>query len=473
MSQFQLLRSRRFLPLFMTQFLGAFNDNVYKNALVILIIFQGSTLYGIDTNIIVTLSAGIFILPFFLFSATAGQLADKYEKSLLIRRIKWLEVVIMSVAIIAFYLESVIMLIALLFLMGAQSTLFSPLKYSILPQYLETNELTGGNGLLSMGTFLAILLGTIVGGVLVSVDWYTVVQLFSNNNQGTELLVSVGLGLYGPFIIASVVVILAILGLIASFSIPKAEAADPELKINWNIATQTLKIMRYAQENRSVFIAILAISWFWFVGATYLSQMPAYSKSILGSNNQVVTLLLFMFSAGIGIGSVMCEKLSGGRIELGLVPLGAIGITVFSIDIYFASQHFVALSLPEGEMGASLFLAKSGSWRILLDLVLIGLFGGFYIVPLNAMIQKRSNPQTRARVIAANNVLNALLMVSSALATVAALQAGVNIPQIFLSLGILSAVITGTLFLQLPEFVRRFTAWLHLGRIIGDRLSKK
>ncbi len=471
MNQFKILQSRRFLPLFLTQFLGAFNDNVYKNALVILILFQGSTLYGIDTNMIVTLSAGIFILPFFLFSATAGQLADKYEKSLLIRRIKWLEVVIMSVAVIAFYLESVIMLIALLFLMGAQSTLFSPLKYSLLPQHLETNELTGGNGLLSMGTFLAILLGTIVGGVLVSIDWYTVVELFSNNSL--ELLVSVRLGLYGPFIIAAVVVILAILGLIASFFIPKAEAADPQLKINWNIVTQTLKIMRYAQENRSVFIAILAISWFWFVGATYLSQVPAYSKSILGSNNQVVTLLLFMFSAGIGIGSVMCEKMSGGRIELGLVPLGAIGITVFSIDIYFASQHFVALSLPEGEMGVSLFLDRLGSWRILIDLLLIGLFGGFYIVPLNAMIQKRTNPQTRARVIAANNVLNALLMVSSALATVGALQLGVSIPQIFLSLGVLSAVVTGTLFFRLPEFVWRFTAWLPLGRRIGYRLSKK
>jgi MFS family permease len=436
MNQFQLLKTRRFLPLFWTQFLGAFNDNVYKNALVILIIFQGSTLYGIDTNIVVTLSAGIFILPFFLFSATAGQVADKYEKAMLIRRVKILEIVIMSFAIIGFYLESILMLIALLFLMGAQSALFGPLKYSILPQHLSERELTGGNGMIAMGTFLAILLGTILGGVLVSIEQS------------------------GPFIIGGVVMILAVLGFYASRFIPTAQAAAPDLKINWNLATQTFKIMQYALENRSVFIGVIAISWFWLMGATYLSQVPAYSKSILGGNNEVVTLLLTMFSVGIGLGSVMCEKMSRGRIELGLVPLGAMGITLFSIDIYFASQHFVALSLPAGELNAAQFIDISGSWRVLLDLALIGLFGGFYTVPLSAMVQKRSNPHHRARVIAANNILNALFMVVSALATVGMLQAGFSIPQIFMSLGVLNAVLVGILFMLLPEFVQRFAVWL-------------
>ncbi len=436
MNQFQLLESRRFLPLFCTQFLGAFNDNVYKNALVILIIFQGSTLYGIDTNIIVTLSAGIFILPFFLFSAIAGQLADRYEKSMLIRRVKVLEIIIMSFAVIGFYLESVLMLIALLFLMGTQSTLFGPLKYSILPQHLEEQQLTGGNGLISMGTFLAIGLGTILGGILVSIQQY------------------------GPLIIAGLVVMLAVLGFFTSRFIPIAKAAAPELKINWNFASQTFNVMQYALENRSVFIAIIAASWFWLVGATYLSQVPAYSKSILGGNNEVVTLLLTMFSVGIGLGSVMCEKMSKGRIEPGLVPLGALGLTLFSIDSYFASQYFVALSLPEGQMNASQFLAISGSWRVLIDLVLIGLFGGFYIVPLNAIIQKRSNPHRRARVIAAANILQALFIVVSALGTVAMLSAGFDIPQIFLSLGILTVVVMGTLFMLLPEFVQRFVVWL-------------
>jgi MFS family permease len=438
MNQFQLLQSRRFLPLFGTQFLGAFNDNVYKNALIILIIFQGSTLYGIDTNIIVTLSAGIFILPFFLFSAIAGQVADKYEKSFLIRRIKILEIIIMSFAVVGFYLESIAMLIVLLFLMGTQSTLFSPLKYSILPQHLEERELTGGNGLLSMGTFLAILLGTILGGILVSI------------------------APYGPFFIAGVVVILAILGFLGSLWIPEALAPDPKIKIRWNFVSQTFKIIQYAGENRSVFIAVLAISWFWFVGATYLSQVPAYSKNILGSDNQVVTLLLAMFSVGIGLGSLMCEKLSKGHIELGLVPLGAIGITLFSIDIYFASQHFVALSLPQGEMNASQFLAISGSWRVLMDLVLIGLFGGFYVVPLSATIQHRSNPAHRAQIIAAGNILNAFFMVVSALATVGMLHFGFSIPEIFLSLGVLSAIVIGLLFLLLPEFVERFCVFAFL-----------
>jgi len=438
MNQFQLLQTRRFLPLFWTQFLGAFNDNVYKNALVIFILFQGNTLYGIDTNTLVTLSAGVFILPFFLFSATAGQFADKYEKSMLIRYVKVLEVIIMSFAVIGFYLENVLMLITLLFLMGVHSALFGPLKYGILPQHLQENELVGGNGLMSMGTFLAILLGTILGGLLVSIPHQ------------------------GPLIVAMMVILLALLGLMASLFIPRAEPADPQLQIHWNMFTQTFKTMQYAQENLSVLIAVIAMSWFWLVGATYLSQVPAYSKDILGSNNQVVTLLLFMFSLGIGIGSMMCEKLSRGRIELGLVPLGAIGITLFSIEFYFASQYFEALSLPQGQMNASQFLAMPESWRILLDLVLVGLFGGFYIVPLNAMVQRRSDPTRRSRIIAANNILNALFMVISALGTVGMIQLGFGIPEIFLSLGLLSAIVTGTLFLILPEFIQQFVVWLFL-----------
>ncbi|BAP57133.1 MFS transporter [Thioploca ingrica] len=438
MNQFQLLQTRRFLPLFWTQFLGAFNDNVYKNALVIFILFQGNTLYGIDTNTLVTLSAGVFILPFFLFSATAGQFADKYEKSMLIRYVKVLEVIIMSFAVIGFYLENVLMLVTLLFLMGVHSALFGPLKYGILPQHLQENELVGGNGLMSMGTFLAILLGTILGGLLVSIPHQ------------------------GPLIVAMMVILLALLGLMASLFIPRAEPADPQLQIHWNMFTQTFKTMQYAQENLSVLIAVIAMSWFWLVGATYLSQVPAYSKDILGSNNQVVTLLLFMFSLGIGIGSMMCEKLSRGRIELGLVPLGAIGITLFSIEFYFASQYFEALALPQGQMNASQFFAMPGSWRILLDLALVGLFGGFYIVPLNAMVQRRSDPTHRSRIIAANNILNALFMVISALGTIEMIQLGFSIPEIFLSLGLLSAIVTGTLFLILPEFIQRFVVWLFL-----------
>ena len=443
MSQYLLLKSRRFLPLFWTQFLGAFNDNVYKNALVILIIFEGSTLLNFDSNMLVTLSAGIFILPYFLFSATAGQLADKYEKSMLIRRVKILEIVIMLFAIVGFYLKYVPILIILLFLLGTQATLFGPLKYGILPQHLRENELMGGNGLIQMGTFLAILLGIILGGVLIAIEPY------------------------GHLIVAGVVLLLAILGFLASLYIPPATSPDPLLKINWNMATQTFRTMQYASEDRSVLIAVVAISWFWFAGATYLSQFPAYTKYILGGYEHVVTLLLTMFSVGIGGGSVMCEKLSGGRIELGLVPLGAVGITLFSIDVYFASQYFVELSLTPftlqlETLGAWELLEQPMSWRMLADFLFIGLCGGFYIVPLFAMVQQRSNPQHRARVIAANNILNALFMVASAIGTVWLLHLGISIPMIFLILGAINAALSGLIFLLLPEFIERFALWSHL-----------
>ncbi|MEN9461974.1 MAG: hypothetical protein RIS84_1994 [Pseudomonadota bacterium] len=438
MSQLPLLKSRRFLPLFWTQFLGAFNDNVYKNALVILIIFQNASLFGLDSNQLVTMSAGIFILPYFLFSATAGQLADKYEKSRLIRWIKILEIIIMLLAIAGFYFADVFSLIVLLFLMGAQATLFGPLKYGILPQHLHENELMAGNGLIEMGTFLAILLGTILGGIVVAIQ--------PN----------------GSLIVAGVVVFISILGWLASLWIPPAEAADPKIKINWNIAYETWHTLQYGAENRSVFLALLAISWFWLVGATFLSQFPAYSKEILHGNEHVITLLLTVFSIGIGTGSTLCDKLSGGRVELGLVVLGAIGISLFSIDVYFASQGLAQFAATAPLIDVSAFLAKLAHWRILADLLLIGLFGGFYIVPLYVLMQQRSNPHHRSRVIAANNILNALLMVLSALATVWMLKMGMNSPQIFLVTGISSAGVTFVLFLLQPEFMQSFVRWTGL-----------
>ena len=436
MTQWQLIRSRRFVPLFWTQFLNAFNDNVYKNALVILIIFQGDRLYGIDTNILVTLCAGFFILPYFLFSATAGQLADKYEKSSLMQRIKLAEIFIMGVAVVGFYSNNIILLIILLFMLGTQAAMFSPLKYGILPQHLTEHELIGGNGLINMGTFLAILLGTILGGVLISIPDY------------------------GATIVSVLIIILAILGYTASLFILPAQPSEATLKIRWNIAIETWKMIRCGMEKRSVFIAILAMSWFWFVGATYLSQMPAYAKYVLGGNNEVVTLLLTMFSVGIGTGSVWCEQLSKGKIELGIVPIGALGITVFAIGVYFASQPFIAAHLPAGAQGVWQFLAMSGSAQVLIYLVLIGFFGGIYIVPLNAMIQHRSNPLYRARIIAANNILNALMMVASSVATIMMLQYQFNIAEIFLSLGVINALVAVAVFIAMPEFIERLQAWL-------------
>ncbi len=438
MSQSTLLRQRRFLPLFLTQFLGAFNDNVFKNALVVYIAFAVAERTGRDSSLLVILAAGIFILPFFLFSATAGQLADKYEKSLLIRRIKLAEILIMLLGALGFYYRNEWALMGVLFLMGAQSTLFGPIKYGILPQHLDTDSLLGGNGLIQMGTFLAILLGTIVGGAVVAIE-----------SLGTEL---VGL----------ITVSVALAGWLSSRFIPAAAAADAGHRMRWNPVRQTLKIMAYARRDHSVFVAILAISWFWFVGATFLSLVPSYAKNVLHGNEYVVTLLLAAFSVGIGCGSLLCERLSRGRIEPGLVPVGALGITLFGIDLFLAGSPVPASAYAQGLATAGSFLRHTGNWRVLADLTLLGAFGGLFIVPLYALVQQRSALACRSRIIAANNVFNALFMVFSALLTMALFALGLSIPGIFLLVALLNIVAALAVFRAVPEFHRRARRWLGL-----------
>ncbi|MEE9160210.1 MAG: MFS transporter, partial [Gammaproteobacteria bacterium] len=313
MNQFSLLKHNRFLPIFCTQFLGALNDNVFKNAIVILIAFSLADKMGANGSILVIIAAGIFILPFFLFSATAGQLADKFEKSMLIRRVKLAEIIIMCMASVGFYFMSVPILLTVLFFMGTQSTLFGPLKYSILPQHLLEDELLGGNGMIQMGTFLAILLGTIVGGVLISM----------NSNEGWA---------NGGLYVSIVIVFLATAGWVVSRSIPEAAAPEPMLRINWNFITETCRIIKYSREDRTVFWAIIGISWFWFYGATFLSLVPTYTRDVLSADERIATLMLTAFSIGIGTGSLLCEKLSHKQINLGLVPIGAIGLTIFAAD---------------------------------------------------------------------------------------------------------------------------------------------
>jgi len=431
-SQFTLLKQRRFGPFFLTQFLGAFNDNVFKNALVILIAFQAAFSSGYDSNTLINLSAGLFILPFFLFSATAGQLADKYEKSTLIRRIKVLEILIMCGAAIGFYLNNIALLIGLLFLMGTQSTLFGPVKYGILPQHLREEELMGGNGMVEMGTFLAILLGTMVGGILIGLP-------------------------DGALWVAVIVITLAILGYLSSFRIPAAAPVAPELRINWNPLTETWRIFQFTRQNRTVFLSILGISWFWFVGASYLAQLPNYTLLTLGGSEQVVTLLLTVFSLGIGMGSLLCERLSGHKVELGLVPFGSIGITIFGIDLFFAAPY----ADYAGELrGVSAFLQSPGQWRIVMDLGLIGLFGGFFIVPLYALVQQRSEASHRSRIIAGNNILNAFFMVISALVAIVLLNRGFNIPQLFLVIAVFNAAVAIYIYSLVPEFLMRFIVWI-------------
>lgn len=432
-SQFSLLRQRRFAPFFLTQFLTAFNDNVFKNALVILLTYQTVTWMGLNSNTLVNLSAAFFILPFFLFSASAGQLADKYEKGRLIVIIKLVEIAIMLLALWGFVYGHIGALLTCLFLMGTHSTFFGPIKYAILPQHLKTDELVGGNGLVETGTFLAILLGTMLGGYLIEIP-----------TQGTLL-------------VASATIVFAALGLATAWWIPKAAPPAPNLKLNHNLFTETWRNLKLLHANRTVFLSCLGISWFWFFGATFMTQLPNYTKDFLGGSAQVVTLVLTIFSVGVGIGSLLCERLSGHRVEIGLVPFGAIGLTVFGIDLYFAHPHAAG---PLG-LSAMQFLQTAGSTRIALDLFLIGVFGGFYIVPLFALIQQRSEPSCRSRIIAGNNILNAIFMVASAVLAISLLEgASFTIPQLLLATAILNALVAIYIFTLVPEFLLRFLCWI-------------
>ncbi len=440
-SQFPLLKQRRFGPFFFTQFLGAFNDNVFKNALLILIAFQVTSLDAAGSNRLITISAGLFILPFFLFSALAGQLADKYEKSRLIRLIKMLEIVIMLCAAAGFWLQHIALLIGVLFLMGAQSTLFGPVKYGIIPQLISDEELVGGNGLVEMGTFLAILLGTATGGLLAK-----------QAASGGEL-------------IALVVVFVACCGYAVSRWIPVSPATDPGLKINWNPFSETWRIVRFARGNRTVFLSIIGISWFWLFGATYLTQLPGYTRDVLHGDEGVVTLLLALFSLGVGAGSLLCERLSDRNVELGLVPFGSIGLTLFGIDLFFAAQPASPAELVTGME----FLRTSGNWRVIADIVLTGVFGGFYIVPLYALIQQRSEPGHLSRVVAANNIFNALFMVVAAIVATGLLSAGLSIRQLLLVTAIMNGAVAVYIFGLVPEFLMRFVVWILIHTIYRVR----
>jgi len=429
-SQWGLMRERRFRPLFVTQFLGAFNDNLFKTALVTLVTFRAGQLTSADPKLLATLLPGLFILPFFLFSAQSGLLADKLDKASLARAVKVFEIAVMSLAAWGFLTNGFRELVAALALMGLHSTLFGPVKYGYLPQHLAADELIGGNGMLEMGTFVAILLGEVLGAWLATAPHGNV-------------LASVG------------VVGVAILGYLASRGIPSTPPVDPALKLNWNPFTETWRNLRFAHGNRTIWLSLLGISWFWFYGATLLAQFPTYARDVLGGDESVFILLLTIFSVGIGAGSLLCERLSGHKVEIGLVPFGAIGLTAFGVDLSFAAP-----ASPAGGAHFSAFLASAGNWRVLADLALLGLFGGFYIVPLYALIQTRTEKSHQSRVIAANNILNASFMVVSALVSVALFAAGLSVPQLFLATALFNAAVAIYIYRLLPEFLYRFLAWL-------------
>jgi 1-acyl-sn-glycerol-3-phosphate acyltransferase len=435
MAPMELMRERRFLPYFFTQFLGAFNDNVYKNALVGLLTFQAVSLGASNDSAsqLINLSAGLFILPFFLLSATAGQVAEKYEKSMLIRRIKILEIVIMVIGCAAIILRELNLLFVVLFLMGVQSAFFGPIKYSILPQHLGQGELTGGNALVEAGTFIAILLGMIVGLILVNVP---------------EI---------GDALVGGLVITLALIGFLSARSIPAADATAPDLKISFNFVSQTWRIIHHVRSNRTVFLSIMGISWFWFFGSFFLAQIPTYGRDYLGGGQSVVTLLMAMFTVGIALGSLICSRLSGRSVEIGLVPIGAFGITVFAFDLAFATPPRPA----GGELlGALSVLGLPGAKRVLFDLGAIAVFGGLYIVPLYSLVQTRSEPGYLSRTIAAVNIINALFMVASAILAIALLSAGLDIPQMFLVVSLMNIAVAVFIFTLVPEFLMRLLVWL-------------
>jgi len=398
------------------QFLGAMNDNVFKQALVILLAYQTASFTSMSSDTLQNLAQALFILPFFLFSATAGQLADKYEKSRLITITVAIELAVMLLGAVGLLSHSLALLLGALFLGGVQSALFGPVKYAILPQSLAESELVGGNGLVETGTSIAILAGMIVGG------W---------------MIAQPGWGVVG---VAVTTCALSALGLVASRFIPQAPPADPGLRINWNPLTETWRILRFTSQNRTVFLSVLGISWFWFYGALLVTQFPNLARIVLSQESTYVTLLLVVFSVGVGLGSLLCERLSGHKVELGLVPFGSIGLTLFGLDLAFA--------------------ASQAGWRLLADLALLGVFGGFYIVPLYALVQARSEASHRSRVIAGNNVLNAVFIVAAAVIAIALLGAGLTIPQLFLVAALMNAAVALYIYTLVPEFLMRFMVWM-------------
>ena len=452
-SQFALLKQRRFLPFFATQAFGAFNDNVYRQAIIGLLFFLGVSTE--ERTLYTNLAPALFILPYFLFSATAGQIAEKLEKSRLIRITTTMEIVIMSLAAIGFMTQNMVVLLVALFCTGLQSTLFGPVKYSILPSVLKPEELTGGNGLVEMGTSISILVGMIFGGLIFKIA-----------------------GDHGPEVAATAIIVLAVCGNLVSRAIPRAEAGAPDLKINWNPIPESLAVLRLAKRQVAVRNAILGVSWFWFIGTVLTSQLPTYAEINLGGSETLYIFALALFSIGTGVGSLLCEKLSARTVEIGLVPLGAFGISAFLLDLYFARSGAATTS----GMEVMQFLRQPGSWRIVMDLVGIGLFTGFFVVPLFALIQSRTPRDELSRVIAGMNIQNAAFIVLAAMLGILLQMKqlsmfgytlpmpGLSIPQVFLALAIANVAVAVWIFTLVPEFLMRFLSWVFVRGLYRLRL---
>ena len=438
--QFYLFSKRRFLPFFITQFLGALNDNLFKNALMVIVVSTAVASSDNTTNFITNLAAGLFILPFFLFSTMAGRLADSFDKAYLIRRIKFAEIILMLLGCFSLWLANIHLMLAILFLLGVQSAFFGPIKYAIIPQHVEDNELLAANAQVGMGTFVSILLGTLIGGWLVT-------------------------GPQGPMQLGALIILVAIVGWLSSCQIPNAppEKATTDDKVSFNQIRETVFNYRLAKQNKTVLYCIFSSSWFWLYGACFLTQVPNFSVTILGGDPKLISILLGSFIIGVAIGSLCCNWLSRGRVEPGLVPVGTLGLSLFAIDLFFSSTSYAAINTA-GEIILPLeFITMASGLRILIDLLFIGLFGGLFIVPIYAMIQRNTNGATRARVLSVNNIFNALFMVSGSLLGMLFLsRLGWSIPQFFLLLALLNLAFMGIIFYLEPVFMRGLKHWANL-----------
>ena len=431
-SQFSLLTQRRFLPYFTVQALGAFNDNVYRQAIIGLLFFMGVS--SQERTLYTNLAPALFILPYFLFSGIAGQIAERMEKQKLIVVTTAMEIAIMAVAAVGFLMSSMAVLLVALFFTGVQAALFGPVKYSILPSVLKPEELTGGNGLVEMGTSISILCGMIYGGLVFQIA-----------------------GSWGPETAAASIVALAVLGNVVARRIPRVDAGDPSLKVNWNPIPENWAVWKRTRRTPAVRNAVLGVSWFWFIGTMLTAQLPTYAEVNLGGAQELYIFALALFSIGVGVGSLLCEKLSARTVEIGLVPLGALGVSAFMLDLYFARP---GEALAAG-LDVAAFLREPGSWRIAMDLTGIGLFVGFYVVPLFALIQSRTPRTELSRVIAGMNIQNAAFIVSAAIVGIAVQRLlGWSIPQVFLALAIANLLVATYIVTIVPEFLMRFLSWL-------------
>jgi MFS family permease len=437
-SLFHLFAQRRFLPFFITQFLGALNDNLFKNALLVIVVSGAVAGSDSNTNFITNLAAGLFILPYFLFSTTAGQLADRYDKALLIRRIKIAEIILMVAGCYALWRADINLMLGILFALGVQSAFFGPIKYAIIPQHLSADELLAGNAQVGMGTFVSILVGTLIGGWLVTAD-------------------------QGPMYVGLLATLFAVIGWLSSRHIPNAPAtsAAQQGTLTLNPLTVARGNLKLARKNPTVFYCIIAISWFWLYGGSFLTQVPNYAVTVLQGHPTLISILLGAFIVGVAIGSLLCHRLSKGQVEPGLVPIGGLGLSVFAVDLFFTSGLYQAANADLSAVLPLTFIALTDGIHILLDLMFIGMFGGMLVVPLYSMIQQRTEDETRARVLSVNNIINAIFMVVGALLGMLFLSIlGWSIPQFFLAVALMNAVFLSAIFALDKIFIERVMAWI-------------